>query len=274
VGHLIPNVIFDENMKSKTNPKRVFIVDESGMAREYLSLFLNQERDFVVCGEADSVTLGRHGIDLEKPDVVLMDIALKHGSGYDLIKQVRNLLPQSVILVLSLQDENVCAERALEVGANGYVSKANGRAVLLEALRKVIDGDVYLSDELALRMAKQRFCKRKSSGVALDHLSAREFQVFQLLGRWLGTREIAGDLNLSIKTIEHYRESIKKKLGVANATDLVKLATSWSDRQGPLRPEAGRPSLPPDSIRPGRELDGEEMGSRDVAPGLPPQSAR
>lgn len=221
----------DQNMKRKINPKKIFILDQSILVREYLSIVLNQEKNLVVCGEADSMIPALNGIYLEKPDAMLMDITLKRGSGYDLIKQVRNFLPKSAILVLSLEDENVYAERALEAGANGYISKANGAAAVLGALRTVMDGNVYLSAEFALRMATKRFCKRKSAVVALDHLSPREFQVFQLLGQWLGTREIAGDLSLSIKTIEHYRESIKKKLGVTNATDLVKLATSWSDRQ-------------------------------------------
>jgi DNA-binding NarL/FixJ family response regulator len=160
-----------------------------------------------------------------------MDIVLNDGSGLDLIRQLRASLPEIVILILTMEDENIYAERVMESGANGYISKTCGGAAVLEALRRVMNGEVYLSPEFALRMVQKRFCHRKPVGLALDQLSTREFQVFQLLGRWQGTREIAGDLNLSIKTIEHYRETIKKKLGVANSTELVKLATSWSDNQ-------------------------------------------
>lgn len=206
----------------------VFIVDDHPIVREGLAELINREKDLHVCGQAES---GEQAMDAAfrlKPDIFVIDLSLQDVSGLSLIKDLRGRSVEAPILVLSMHDENLYAERALRAGAQGYIMKREAPTKVIDAIRLVLKGEVYLSTELAARVMQRLVGSRGPAEIpSVTRLSDRELEVYSLIGQGLKTREIAGKLNLSVKTIETYREHIKEKLGLRNATELVQSAIKW-----------------------------------------------
>jgi DNA-binding NarL/FixJ family response regulator len=213
-----------------TGKRRVLIVDDHAVLREGLALVINVQPDLVVCGEAANVAGGLQTAAAERPDIALIDLSLMGGSGLELVKDLKSQFPNLPTLVLSLHDEALYAERALRAGARGYIMKRASTADLLAAIRKVLDGQIYLSEMMGSVVVRQSFGNGESptSADSLEQLSDRELEVFQLLGEGHGTREIAEQLKLSMKTISCYRQNIQTKLHLKDAAALVQRAIHWA----------------------------------------------
>jgi len=207
---------------------RVFLVDDHPLVREWLTSLINQQPDLIVCGEADDPPEALRGIAAALPDVAVVDISLKSGSGLELIKQMKSSHPNVAVVVLSMHDESLYAERALRAGASGYVVKRDTPKKVVAAIRRVLDGQLYVSERFAALMA-QRFIKGRQPlpGSPVEQLSDRELEIFDLLGQGTGTRQIAEKLRVSIKTVQAYCARIKDKLHVQNATELLREAIRW-----------------------------------------------
>lgn len=210
--------------KSKT---RIFLVDDHPIVRRGLQLLISLEPDMAVCGDADSAPAALEKILALKPDLVVIDLALAAGSGLDLIKQVRSQNPKLKLLVFSMRDEGVYAERALRAGANGYITKAEGTEKALEAIRAILQGKSFVSEKISAKMVDRIASGGASGQTALELLSDRELEVLELIGEGQGSREIAEQLGVSLKTVESHREHIKAKLGLNGASELVRYAINW-----------------------------------------------
>jgi DNA-binding NarL/FixJ family response regulator len=209
-------------------PKRILVVDDHPLLRAGLIQFISRHQDLVCCGEADSAATTHIAIADRKPDLLLLDLRLRDEDGLELLKSLKARFPDLRILVISQCDEALYAERVLRAGARGYIMKEEATEEVLFAIRSVLEGELYLSRKLAIRLVRKTIESRPAlAGPGLESLTDRELQVFQLLGAGLNTRHVAERLNLSSKTIETYRENIKHKLGLAGAADLVRYATNW-----------------------------------------------
>lgn len=207
---------------------RVLLIDDHPILRQGLAQLINQEADLMVCGEAEEAPKAFDAIATLQPDVAVVDISLKGGNGLELIKNVKARFPNLPLLVLSMHDESLYAERALRAGGLGYIMKEEAIGNLLNAIRRVLNGEVYLSDKMKVRLLNQLVNGRVKPGTsAIDQLSDRELEVFRLIGEGRGTRQIAEELHLSVRTVEAYREYIKDKLNLKNATELVQHAFQW-----------------------------------------------
>jgi len=211
--------------------KRVLVVDDHPLLREGLSQVFNRQDDFVVCAEAATPAEAKSALFEKKPDVIVLDLMLGNADGIELIKALKTLDPSAAILVISLHDEGVYAERALRAGALGYIMKEQATEQVLAAARAVVRGEIYLSPKMNTLLLRQRLTdtsrtKEKPAKRELP-LSDRELHVFRLLGAGLGTRQIAAELKISIKTVETYREKIKVKLNLKDGADLLARARAW-----------------------------------------------
>jgi len=206
---------------------RVFLVDDHPIVRRGFQLLLSLEPDLMVCGEADSGPGALQKILALKPDVAIVDLALKGSSGLELIKQLRAQSLKLKLLVFTMRDEGIYAERALRAGADGYLTKEEGTEKAVEAIRRLLQGKRYVSEKLAEKMMQKLVGNPSGAETAVELLSDRELEVLELLGNGLGSRAIAQKLQLSIKTIESHREHIKTKLGLARAPELVSYAFNW-----------------------------------------------
>ena len=212
----------------KKNAIRVLIVDDHPLLRKGVGQLIDQEKDLTVVGEAEDAQKAITAIETTKPDVALIDITLNGSSGIELLKNIKARFPKIKMLVLSMHDESVYAHRALRAGASGYIMKQEGPEKVLTAMRKVLRGEVYLSEHLGNRMLHTLVNGRAPSPTSpVEDLSDRELEVFNLIGQGHGTRPIAEKLHLSIKTIESHRAHIKEKLNLQNATELVHHAIQW-----------------------------------------------
>ena len=210
---------------------RILVVDDHPIVRQGLRRLIDQERDLEVCGEAESLLEAEAALRKLKPDLVIIDITLKQGDGIDLVKDTRARHPQLPILVLSMHDEVIYAERVLSAGANGYIMKQAQSAELLRALRRVLGGGIYVSEAISNSlMRKLASGGRYVASNPIERLSNRELQILQMIGSWLSTRQTAEALTLSMKTIEAHREHIKRKLHLATGSQLVQYAVSWYDK--------------------------------------------
>jgi DNA-binding NarL/FixJ family response regulator len=212
-----------------TAKSRVFIVDDHPIVRQGLALMINREQDLVVCGEAEEAQSALVAIEELRPDVLVVDISLNGPDGIDLVKAIRTRHATMPVLVLSMHDESIYAARALRGGANGYIMKQEATELVLIAIRRILKGDVYLSDRAASRVVDQ--CVRGSAAAnpsPVFALSDRELEVFRLIGQGQATREIADTLHLSVKTVETYQTHIKEKLSLRNARELVQHAIEWN----------------------------------------------
>jgi DNA-binding NarL/FixJ family response regulator len=217
------------NSKAK---KRILIVDDHPMMRQGLAQLITSEPDLMVCCEADTAGQALDLAAAQKPDLALVDISLPDKNGLELIKDIHVLCPKVLILVVSMHDESLYAERVLRAGARGYIMKQEGGKKLVDAIRQVLSGRIYVSEKMSARIL-EIFSGRRSenAGSSVERLSDREFEVFQLISEGKGTREIAGHLHLSVKTVEVHRANIKEKLKVNTATDLIRYAVRWSEAQ-------------------------------------------
>ena len=207
---------------------RVFVVDDHPIVRQGLALLIDQEPDLEVCGEAEEAETALAAISAARPDVLLLDISLPGPDGIDLLKAIRATDTALPVLVLSMHDESVYAERALRAGANGYIMKQEATENVLVALRRILRREVYVSDRIATSMLRQ-FASGggKPLQAPIERLSDRELEVFRLIGEGHGTRQIADELHLSVKTVESYQAHIKEKLSLQSSRDLVQRAIEW-----------------------------------------------
>jgi len=203
-------------------------VDDHPIVRQGLALFIEREPDLMVCGEAEDATSALQAIRESTPDFVILDISLDGRDGLELLKTLRVRHPSLPVLVLSMHDESVYAERSLRAGANGYIMKQEAADKVITAIRQILGGDVYLSDRLTKRMLQQFVNGSISPRDPLAKLSDRELEVFRLIGAGHGTRQIADELHVSTKTVESYQAHIKEKLALRNARELVQHAVEWS----------------------------------------------
>ena len=212
--------------------RRILVVDDHPLLRAGLIQFIERQEDMICCGEADSAATTQSAVANQKPDLVLLDFRLRSEDGLELIKSLKARFPKLPVLIISQCDELLYAERVLRAGACGYIMKEEATEEVLFAIRSVLGGELYLSRKLAIRLVQKNIETRPATtGPGLDSLTDRELQVFQMLGAGLNTRHIAERLNLSLKTIETYRENIKHKLGLAGAADLMRYATNWVEGQ-------------------------------------------
>ena len=219
--------------KNRIFPKRLLIVDDHPMMRNGLAQLIDHEDDLEVCAEADNAGQAINAVARQKLDLALVDISLPDKNGLELIKDIRALKPDLPILVVSMHDEMIYAERVLRAGARGYIMKQEGGQKFLVAIRQVLAGKVFVSEKMSARILENFSGKQSEpSGSPVKRLSDREFEVFQLIGQGIGTRAIAGRLHLSVKTVEVHRANIKAKLNLTTATELVHYAVRWLDAQG------------------------------------------
>jgi DNA-binding NarL/FixJ family response regulator len=212
----------------KKNAIRVLIVDDHPLLRKGVGQLIDQEKDLAVVGEAEDAHKAITAIESTRPDVALIDITLNGANGIELVKDIKARFPKLKMLMLSMHDESVYAPRALRAGASGYIMKQEGAEKVLTALRKVLKGEVYLSEGMGNRMLHTLVNGRASlASSPVEELSDRELEVFNLIGQGYGTRSIAEKLHLSIKTIESHRAHIKEKLNLQTATKLVHHAIQW-----------------------------------------------
>jgi DNA-binding NarL/FixJ family response regulator len=214
---------------AQTKKSRVFLVDDHPIVRQGLALLINGEADLMVCGESEGGFAALQSIVDLRTDILVLDISLNGPDGIDLLKMARIKSPALPVLVLSMHDETTYAERALRAGANGYIMKQEATEKVLTAIRRILRGEVYLSDGLTNRML-QHFIRGSvsSKDSPLANLSDRELEVFRLIGEGHGTRQIADGLRISVKTVESYQAHIKEKLSLRNARELVQHAIEWT----------------------------------------------
>lgn len=209
---------------------RIFLVDDHPLVREWLTQLIHQQLDLEVCGEAETAAQALESIAALKPEVAIVDISLKGGSGLELIKDIKALDFSVTVIVLSMHDEGLYAERALRAGARGYIMKRETAKKVISAIRQVLEGKLYLSERLTTLFA-QKFLDGNASAAspALDQLSDRELEVFQLLGQGYETRQVAEAIHVSMKTVQAYCARIKEKLNLSNATELLREAVRWHE---------------------------------------------
>jgi DNA-binding NarL/FixJ family response regulator len=212
---------------------RIFIVDDHPIVREGLSLMMNREPDLMVCGEAEEAATALQAITSTRPDFLIVDISLNGPDGLDLLKSIRVRFPNLPVLILSMHDESIYAERALRAGANGYIMKQEATEKVLIAVRQILNQKVYVSDRIANRMLQHYIngaANETHSPIA--ELSDRELEVFRLIGEGHSTRMIADELHLSVKTVESYQAHIKDKLSLKTGRELVQRAIQWNIGEG------------------------------------------
>lgn len=214
------------------NKRRVFVVDDHPIVRQGLAMMINAEPDLTVCGDAQEAQAALQAIGEAKPDILIIDISLNGPDGLELVKHIRGSCPELPILILSMHDETTYAERALRARANGYIMKQEATEKVLVALRRILDGGIYLSDRMADKILQQHL----GSGAArnpskITELSNRELEVFRLIGDGHSTRQIAEELHLSVKTVETYQAHIKEKLLLGSGRELVQQAIFWKMTQ-------------------------------------------
>ncbi len=218
----------------KDNRAKVLLVDDHAVVRYGIAQLINRQTDMVVCGEEEDASKAMSAIGKLRPDLVIADISLKDSSGLELMRNIKAQFPGLAVLVVSVHDESIYAEIAFRAGALGYLMKEEALDKILTAIRRVLTGAIYVSETLAAKMLQQQVRGQTDIHESpVKGLSDREMEVFQLIGQWKKTREIADELHLSIKTIEYYREQIKRKLNLKNAAELTQYATSWVQREIP-----------------------------------------
>ena len=208
----------------------IFIVDDHPIVRQGLALLINREPDLTVCGDAEEASSALRMIESLKPDLIIVDISLNGPDGLDLLKNIRARDPNLPVLILSMLDESLYAERSLRAGASGYIMKQEATDRVLVAIRRILDGEIYVSDRMADRML-HRFvggAQQVEPRSPISDLSDRELEVFRLIGDGRGTRQIAQELHISVKTVESYQAHIKDKLSLKNARELLQRAIQWT----------------------------------------------
>jgi len=208
---------------------RVLLIDDHPLLRQGLAQLINQETDLVLCGEAEDGPSAMNAARTLSPDIAVVDLTLKDRSGTELIKELAQAHPNLKMLVFSMHDESLHAERAIQSGARGYLMKHEPPEQVLEAIRRVLAGEIYLSPRMSARILNRLAKGKDKEGASpISALSDRELQIFTMIGQGTSSREIADSLSLSIKTIETHRERIKDKLNLKNATELLRYAMRYT----------------------------------------------
>jgi len=219
--------------KRKTTSSRqtIFIVDDHPMMREGLAQLISNEKDLALCGEAEDAADALNQIEKLKPNLAIVDITLRSSNGLELIKDLRLRAPGTAIIVVSMHDESLYAERVLRAGGRGYIMKQEGGKKLMTAMRHVLGGGTYVSEKMSARIL-DIFSGRRTEGASpVELLTDREFEVFQLLGQGFNTKVIAAKIHVSAKTVEVHRVNIKQKLKVDTAAELTHFAVRWMESQ-------------------------------------------
>jgi DNA-binding NarL/FixJ family response regulator len=218
--------------KATVKKTRVLVVDDHPMTRAGLIHVINHQPDLIVCGEAESAAQALDILDSSQPDLLLIDITLPGKSGLELIKDVKAMHPELLMLVVSMHDESLYADRVLRAGARGYITKHEGGEKLMEAIRRVLSGKIYVSESMSAHILEifsggQTRLDRSS----IEKLSDREFEVFESLGEGLSSQQIAKRLHLSAKTVDAHRANIKTKLNIKTTAELISYAARWTSHQ-------------------------------------------
>jgi DNA-binding NarL/FixJ family response regulator len=220
------NMAFDR--QTHTGKKTVLVVDDHPLMRQGLALLINQQQDMRVCGEAEEAQAALQAVAQLRPDIMILDISLNGPDGIEILKKIRTTDPDLPVLVLSMHDEAIYAERALRARANGYIMKQEATEKVLVAVRRILSGEVYLSERMSNKMLQQYIGGSPhmiQSRIAT--LSDRELEVFRRIGEGRATREIAEELHLSVKTVETYQAHIKDKLALRSGRELIQHAIQW-----------------------------------------------
>ena len=209
--------------------KKIVLIDDHPIVREGLGRLIDYQGDLTCCGEAEDAPGAIKTIEETKPDLAVVDISLKDSSGIELIRDMKLRFPKLPVLVVSMHSESFYAERVLRAGAKGYVTKDEPTETVIAAIRKLLDGGIYVSEKMTSRMLS-KFLEGRSEtgGLPIDRLTNRELQVFELIGNGLSTRRIAEKLHLSVKTVESHRENMKRKLKLDSAAELLQHAIHWT----------------------------------------------
>jgi DNA-binding NarL/FixJ family response regulator len=224
----MPETLKSKAKATESGKKRVLILDELPVVRERVAELVRGEPDLLVCGEADDCREAVRIIAATRPDLVVTSLSLKNCHGLDFIKDLHAAYPQLLLLVFSIYDEMVFAERAIRAGARGFIRKQESTRELVRAIRWVLEGEIYMSDRVTVKKVTGFFSRSAIKGLGpLEQLSDRELQVLQLIGHGQSTRQIAAALHVDIKTIETYRSRIKIKLNLASAAALAEYAGEW-----------------------------------------------
>jgi DNA-binding NarL/FixJ family response regulator len=221
-------------MADGTRRASVFLVDDHPLVRESLSSLIDQQPDLFTCGEAEDAASSLREIASLRPDVAIVDISLKDSSGMELIRAIKSRAPGVAVIVLSMHDEKIYAERAMRAGARGYVMKRESTKRIIAAIRHVLQGKLALSEQIASGFAERYVGSSRSAAAEspVEDLSDRELEVFTLLGRGLETRQIAESLSVSIKTVQAYCARIKQKRQLSTASELLREAIRWNEQRG------------------------------------------
>lgn len=207
---------------------RVLLVDDHPLVRERLTEILNREPDLEVCGEAEDRHQAISQIERGSPDLAIVDLTLKNSDGLELIKDIHSRWPDLLALVVSMHDESLYAERVIRAGARGYITKQEATRNILQAVRTVIEGGIYLNQKMATQMIDRFTSSRPLTVPSVQLLADRELQVFELTGRGLNTRQISQRLHIGVKTVETYRARIREKLKLKEPAELLKHAIAWT----------------------------------------------
>jgi len=220
-------------MSARTQRRKVFIVEDHPVFRDGLTGLIDHEPDLEVCGHAGDSKVALATIERLKPDVALVDIGLPGRSGLELIKDIRAVRPETVVLVISMHDENLYAERVIRAGARGYIMKQEGPENILNAIRQVLAGQIFLSSKVSVRILETFAGFQKDGGEAVSRLSDRELEVLRLVGHGKDSHQIASQLNLSSKTVDVHRTNIRRKLELKSSIELISFAARWVESDSP-----------------------------------------
>ena len=209
----------------ETGKRRIFVVDDHPIVRQGLAQLINNEPDLVVCGQGEDAYQSLRAIKQAHPDLALVDVSLKDSDGIELLKELRAAVPDLPVLILSMHDETLYAERALRAGARGYIMKQEAPQTLLSAVRKVLAGEVYVSEKMGATLLRRIVGGKKPGGdLPMDRLTDRELEIFGMIGAGQSMKDIADKLFLSVKTVEAHREHIKEKLNLKSSAELLRFA--------------------------------------------------
>lgn len=220
-----------QSSSTRSDRKQIFIVDDHPVFRDGLVVMIRREADLAVCGEADNAVAALEAVGRLQPDLVLADIGLPGKSGLELVKDLQALHPETPVLIISMHDETLYAERVLRGGGRGYIMKQEGPEKILQAIRQTLAGQVYLSAKMSVRILDAFSGRRAKDGPPVARLTDRELEILRLIGQGRDSHAIAAQLHLSVKTVDAHRGNIKEKLNLKNGTELICFAARWVENQ-------------------------------------------